>query len=227
MNNIDKYPRTPQAPFSPSASADDTLANSSDFIGRPIVVTEKLDGSNVLIHNGNAYPRSTSAQASAPWLAMVKKHTAWRSIATPNLDLFGEDIYGVHSIQYYPVPENRTFYLFAAHRGDQWLSWPQVERHASNIDVTTVPVLFSGQCRDEAHLRTLIADLLAQPSKLGPKREGVVVRIQSAFHDSQFDRSVCKAVRPNHVQPDAEHWSHNWTPCPILPALTRKTEVVS
>ena len=220
MNYPDKYPRTPYAPFSPSVSEDRLLANTADFIGHTIVITEKLDGSNVLIHNGNAYPRSTSSRASAPWLAMVKKHTAWRSIAIPNLDLFGEDIYGVHSIRYNPVPENRTFYLFAARRGNQWLSWTQVQQHAVNIDVPTVPVLFTGECRNERQLRNIVADLLAQPSQLGPEREGIVIRIQAEFPNYEFTKSVCKAVRPNHVPPDEEHWSRTWIPCRILPEPT-------
>lgn len=209
-----KYPRTPYLDISPSGAADRPTTPIANFAGRPIVITEKLDGSNVLLHNGSARPRSTTAQGRAPWLAMVRKHTAWRTIALPDLHLYGEDIYGVHSIRYEPMPENRTFYLFAARRGPNWLSWLQVQQHARNISATTVPVLFNGRIDDPRQLAQTVRELAASPSAIGPQREGIVIRVADAFTDAEFHHSVAKYVRPNHVQPDEQHWSTRWHPCP-------------
>ena len=48
-----KYPRTPYWPLSPTIGRGDTVhADPERFVGHPVVVTEKLDGSNVLIHRG-------------------------------------------------------------------------------------------------------------------------------------------------------------------------------
>ena len=105
----ERYPRTPYAPFSLGGGAGRLTADLRDFLGRPIVITEKLDGSNVLLQGGGAFPRSPDSNGRHPWLAMVRKHHAWKTAANPHLALYGEDIYGVHTIQYYPVTEDRTF----------------------------------------------------------------------------------------------------------------------
>ena len=77
-------------------------------------MTEKLDGSNVLIHRGRVYRRSVAEEAANKWLGMVKKHHAWK-VTEPDVHLHGEDIYGVHSIEYGAVREEETFHAFASH----------------------------------------------------------------------------------------------------------------
>ena len=117
-SQIWKYPRTPYWPDSPTKARDgDTLTDPERFVGRPVVVTEKLDGSNTLLHQGDVYARSVSAPAAAKWLGMVRKHHAWK-VTEPDVFLYGEEIYGVHSIEYDPVPEDRTFYAFARRFAD-------------------------------------------------------------------------------------------------------------
>ena len=49
---------------------------------------------------------------------MVKKHHAWK-VTEPNVYLYGEDIYGVHSITYGPVEEQKTFYAFGLRDGER------------------------------------------------------------------------------------------------------------
>ena len=72
-----------------------------------------MDGSNILLHDGKVYGRSVSAPSEGKWMAMVKKHHAWK-VTGPDVYLYGDrDIYGVHSIAYGPVPEDRTFFAFA------------------------------------------------------------------------------------------------------------------
>ena len=74
-----KYPRTPYLPFSPTIASDSRrLADPSRFVGERVVVTEKLDGSCTVLHRGAAYARSVSAPSTAKWMAMVKKHHAWK-----------------------------------------------------------------------------------------------------------------------------------------------------
>src|SRR3546814_4819825 len=49
------------------------------FLNRPVVITEKLDGGNTCLWNGQVYARSVESPANDGWFAMVKKHHAWRS----------------------------------------------------------------------------------------------------------------------------------------------------
>ena len=95
-----------------------------------VVVTEKLDGGNTLLHAGKVYARSVSAPSEGKWMAMVKKHHAWK-VNEPEVWLYGEDLYGVHSIEYEPVAEQATFYAFALRHGDgAFAPFAEVEAYA-------------------------------------------------------------------------------------------------
>ena len=79
MIHVLKCPRTPYWPYSPGDPRDgDELAVPALFTRRPIVVTEKLDGGNTLLHRGQVYARSVSAPSTGKWMAMVKNHHAWK-----------------------------------------------------------------------------------------------------------------------------------------------------
>ena len=207
----DKYPRTPLCPWSPGGAHEGRPpADMRDYAGTAICVTEKIDGANVMIRRGQAYPRSADATAAAPWLAMCRKHIAWRSLEVPSLTLYGEDIYGVHAIEYDPVDEDRTFRLFAVLEEDHWARWDRVEEIAARLDIATVPVLFRGQYRDIDAMRARLLELMAGPSALGGEQEGIVIRRDHEFAAAAFTNHVCKMVRAGHVQPNEEHWSRRW-----------------
>ena len=56
-----KYPGTPYWPYSPAVGREDGVhPDPRRFVGVPVVVTEKLDGSNILLHDGKVYGRSVS-----------------------------------------------------------------------------------------------------------------------------------------------------------------------
>ena len=187
------------------------------FVGVPVVVTEKLDGSNILLHDGKVYGRSVSAPSEAKWTAMVKKHHAWK-VTGPDVYLYGEDIYGVHSIAYGPVPQDRTFYAFALRDGTgAFAPFADVEGYAGRYAIPVVPVLFRGIFRTVAELRAFLERAHAEPSVLGGEREGAVMRLAFGFPEAEFTFNVCKSVRAGHVQSD-EHWTRNWKPCKLAPS---------
>lgn len=210
-----KYPRTPYWPDSPTKARDgDSVSDLQRFVGRPVVVTEKLDGSNTLLHRGEVYARSVSAPAAAKWLGMVRKHHAWK-VTEPEVFLYGEDIYGVHSIEYDPVPEDRTFYTLALRCEDgSFASFREMTEYATAHSIPVVPVLFEGTFDSVQQVRDFVSEAHGQPSALGGEREGVVLRLAAGFPAADFPRSVCKSVRVGHVQSD-EHWSKRWRPCRI------------
>ena len=210
-----KYPRTLYWPYSPAhPGVHDDRVDAAGFAGRPIVVTEKLDGSNTLLHRGKVYARSVSAPASAKWLGMVRKHHAWK-VTEPDVFLYGEEIYGVHSIKYDPVPEDATFYAFALRFADgSFSSFREGADYARARAIPVVPVLFEGTFDSVQQLRDFVSKAHTEPSALGTEREGVVLRLAARFPAAEFPCNVCKSVRVGHVQSD-EHWSKRWRPCRI------------
>ena len=145
---------------------------------------------------------------------MVKKHHAWK-VMDPNVFLYGEDIYGVHSIEYEPVAENETFYAFALRFADgTFSSFRTMVDYAQEHDIPVAPILFEGLFRSVDEIQDFVSKAHTEPSVLGGEREGVVIRLARAFPVEEFRYNVCKSVRVGHVQSD-EHWSKNWKSCRI------------
>lgn len=199
-----KYPRTPHLPWSPGASADDKrLSNADHLLDRRIVITEKLDGSNLCLERDAIYARSHSGPPTHRSFDAAKAmHSYIRTGIEPGFSLFGEWCYAVHSIVYDELPDH--FFLFAIRDpAGKWLSWEDVETYAKLNGYTTVPVVAGGS-RPTADLLKYTTDVTGrQPSRFGGIREGVVVRLHDGFED--FGSSVAKWVRKDHVQTD-DHW---------------------
>ena len=210
-----KYPKTPYWPYSPAIGREGGVhPDPRHFVDTPVAVTEKLDGGNTLLHAGKVYARSVSTPSDGGWLTMVKKHHAWK-VTEPDVYLYGEDIYGVHSIAYGPVPEDRTFYAFSLRDGTgAFAPFRDVQAYAERKGIPVIPVLFSGCFRSVTQLRAFFERAHAECSVLGGEREGAVLRLASGFRTSEFQHNVCKSVRTGHVQTE-EHWIKNWKPCRI------------
>ena len=178
-------------------------------MGTEIVITEKLDGSCTALRGGQALTRS--ADPHAPWLAMARKHHAWK-VTEQGVTLYGEDLYGLHSISYDPMREDLTFRAFALVRNGAFTSWDELERTARELDISTAPVIFLGTAGSLEELRERIEAAHLEPSLLGGEREGVVVRRAEGFPFGEFHRNAAKSVRAGHVQA-GEHWSRSWRRC--------------
>lgn len=217
MKTPPKYPSTPHWPQSEKLHRDDTYIDTpSAFVGVPVVVTEKIDGGNTCLFNGEVYARSVASPAQDKWFAMVKKHHAWKVTQEwfhKDVAFYGEDIYGVHSIEYDAIPEDETFMLFAVRDSmDWWYSWQHVMDFADELGIRTVPVIERCVFKTEAAITEFFREEISKPSALGGPREGFVMRYEALFDTRQFRERVCKYVRANHVQTD-EHWRRNWKPC--------------
>jgi len=197
-----KYPRTFHLPFSPGCTSDDKrLENVNYLLGRPLVVTEKMDGSNVCMESDACFARSHSDAPSHPSFDMFKAvHATVKHRISKGIQVFGEWLYAKHSIHYTSLPN--YFMIFGVREGDRWASWEEVEMWAAELEVETVPVL--------ARLNTFeeFGDLeLPSTSACGETREGFVIRWASGFKNEEFSRAVAKFVRANHVS-TSDHWSH-------------------
>ena len=211
-----KYPSTPYWPWSPTIGRGDSVhADPERFVDVSVVVTEKLDGSNTLLHAGEVYGRSVAAPSRGKWMAMVKKHHAWK-VNEPGVYLYGEDIYGVHSISYGPVAEHETFHSFALRDSEgAFAAFDELETYARRLAIPIVPVLFRGRFGSVAEIREFLTFAHGEPSALGGHREGVMLRLARRFSSDEFEYNVCKSVRVGHVQTD-EHWTRNWKRCRIV-----------
>ena len=217
-----KYPRTPHWPTSPSFDEGAFLfANPESLLHRELVITEKLDGSCTCLCSNEVYGRSVRAPVRGGWWTMVKRHHQfksgrWQYGPTPNIALYGEDIYGVHAIEYDPVDEDKTFYAFGILdlETGQWWPFNLFKDFCEEEGIPVVPVAFRGIFNSVDVLNALLAGEMSLPSALGPEKEGLVIRVADGFTYSDFANNTAKLVRANHVQM-SEHWSKYWKPCKL------------
>lgn len=206
---MSKYNRTYHLPFSPGTTSDDRISKNVDsLLNIETVISEKLDGENCGMTEAGVYARSHATFTTSPWSKEVRQlHSILRHDLSDDVFLFGENMEGIHSIEYTELTS--FFYLFGVRDNYNWISWDEVEEYSYILDVPTAPVLFRGVIKTYEELKTIVEDLVSQPSSLGGKREGIVIRNASSFHNDDFSQNVMKWVRKGHVQTD-EHWTRNW-----------------
>lgn len=202
-----KYNRTFHIPWSPGGTNDDKRAGSIEkLIGVPIVITEKMDGSNTSLEAEGCFSRSHSGPPThASFDGLKALHASIQYKLPKGFQFFGEWCYARHSIEYNELPGYFMLFNVKDLDGPVWGSWEEVEMWAEEIGVPTVPVLFKGTVSSEKELQELVESFMNQPSACGGIREGVVVRVAHAFLNSSFSECVMKCVRANHVQ-TSEHW---------------------
>lgn len=205
-----KYPRTYHFSFSPGATKEDKIAKDvTSLLGRRLVMTEKMDGSNVCLTSDAVFARSHSGPPTHASFDMLKAHhAAVRSSIPEGIEIFGEWLYAVHSVRYNNLPS--YLQVFGVRDGTIWWSWEDTVEMANEILCSAVPMILEFQPETVAELRSKV-EIVAlhnffKPS-CGPEREGVVVRPLLDFAQDEFEQSVFKWVRANHVQTD-DHWKH-------------------
>jgi ATP-dependent RNA circularization protein (DNA/RNA ligase family) len=194
-----KYPRTYHLPWSLGVQSDDKIIKSLDqFIGREIVVTEKLDGENTSFYNDHMHARSLDSchNVTRDW---CKKLQACLANDIPEFwRLCGENVNYEHSLRYEDLVS--FFYLFSIwNEKNMCLSWDETLDWADILDLATPKVFYRGVW-DEERLRELAKNLDTNVI------EGYVVRVVDGFHRDEFPLLATKFVREGHVQPDSKHW---------------------
>ena len=217
-----KYPRTYHIPWSPGATSDDKKEPLDwfygyGFPGTEIVITEKLDGEGIHFTNYDVYARSDGAPTRSPWSRNLwdTDGLLWkvRDKISPDEIVYGENLYGEHSIHYDRLPA--YFFAFACRNGNWWFPWDDVVLMAEILQVPTVPVLWRGVIETEPQLKRLVAQFMTEPSTYGDTKEGVVMRKVDGFDNDDFSKNVVKYVRENHVQTD-QHWTRNWKKAELI-----------
>lgn len=212
-----KYPRTPHLPWSVSRTNDDVCLETDIFIGKEVVMSEKLDGEATTIYSdGYCHARSTDSgkHASRSWLKQFAAQFAhdlpkgWR--------VSGENLFALHSILYTDLPS--YFFVYAIFdQNNVCLSWDATEVWCELLGLKTVPVIYRGVWKED--IKKLWTGKGVFPTFESKKpvpesfpedftpcnAEGYVIRSGSAFGYGDFGRNVGKHVRESHVQTDS-HW---------------------
>ena len=199
-NSNIKYPRTPHLPFSLGRTSDDKVLSSTDhFLGKDIVVTEKIDGENVTMYRDGFHARSLDSRhhPSRNWLAKFHAEICYE--IPEDMRICGENMYAKHSIAYDNLPS--YFLGFSVWEQDHALSWDDTIDYFELIGITPVKELYRGEFnlpRLGALAKSLNTDVT----------EGFVIRLADSFTYDSFSVSVAKWVREKHVQTD-QHWMHS------------------
>ena len=205
-----KYNRTFHLPWSEGATNDDKIAKSIEgLLNREVVITEKLDGSNICFEADGVFARSHSGPPTHASFDLLKaKHAQIKHLLAPDYQVFGEWVFAVHSLAYDKLPG--YLFLFGARdlTTSSWEAWGVVEEWAKTLGVHTAPVIGRGTFTSEGALCKSTQDLASKPSLYGPTREGLVVRVAGAFKNEDFDKHIAKMVRAGHVAEGSEHWAH-------------------
>lgn len=205
-----KYPRTPHLPFSPGGTSDDRrIASAEKFLFTDLVLTEKMDGSNVCLETRACFARTHAVKPGHESFSAFKAlHATVQSLIPEGTQVFGEWLYAKHSIAYDALPSYLMVFGVRDLVTKQWASWRAVEWWAEKLGVSTTPVLAKENWLNrEWKIRELVESHVRLPSRCGGLREGAVLRSAGPFADDAFETSVAKWVRAEHVQTDT-HWKN-------------------
>ena len=195
-----KYPRTYHFPFSPGRSSDDKIFNDYEqyFKGKEVVITEKMDGENTTIYNDMCHARSINSAHRDYHSWLLNYARSFQYMLNDGERVCGEYLFAKHSIYYENLPS--YFMVFSIWNGEQCLSWEDTVKRCEELNLITVPVLYKG-IYDENKINEAIKEVVNRNG------EGIVMRLTSGYSYDNFNNSIIKYVRANHVQTD-EHWSN-------------------
>lgn len=199
-----KYPRTFHLPWSETITSDDRVLDSiAHLINVDVICSEKRDGENSTIYsNGYFHARSINGNnhPSQNWLKNYIQ--SWYYKIPNDWRVCGENLYATHSIKYDNLKS--YFNVFSIwDENNNCLSWDDMEYFCKDLNLNVVPVLYKGQFKSEKEIKETI--------KINKEhQEGYVIRLAKSFNYDEFDKSIAKFVRCNHVQNEQEHWRTNW-----------------
>lgn len=200
-----KYPRTYHLPFSPGKTEDDkTLSDCSQFEGKEVVATIKMDGENTTAYyDGYIHARSTDSD-NHPSRNWVKNYLSKVLYNLPEgFRICGENLYAKHAIHYKSLES--YFYMFSIwDSANNCLSWKETEEWVALLGLVTVPVIYRG-IWDELKIKQVYMTKYPALSYSFGGVEGFVVRLANSFSYGNFRRSVAKYVRAEHVV-ENQHW---------------------
>lgn len=199
-----KYQRTYHLPNSPTVNKDDRqLADTSNFDGKEVVVTIKMDGENTTMYNDYIHARSLDSN-NHPSRNWVKNfHSQIMCDIPDGWRVCGENLYAKHSIHYNDLQS--YFQVFSIwDENNVCLSFDDTREWCELMGLDFVPIIYKGRFDAEF----IHNEFLRYQSKSNDEVEGYVVRLADSFEYGSFRDSIAKWVRPNHVQCHG-HWTRD------------------
>ena len=214
MTEFERFPKTPHVLWLGQGEPRDdkvlTSTEAADFLTRTLVVEEKVDGANLgfsvdddgvlrVQNRGKYLPMDALVGQWKPlrgWLQ--RRNVDLAGELYPNLMLFGEWCYAIHSLRYTELPD--WFLVFDVFYRELKQFWSSDRRDAlsTKLGLAVVPKLGQGRFDQNDLLRISGRSRL----RIGAA-EGVYLRDE---HGGVL-RSRAKLVRPEFVQAIEEHWS--------------------
>ena len=195
-------------PFSPGCQRDDKFIKTvSHLLNTDVVITEKLDGGNVCLESEDVFARSHEGPPSHPSFGELKAlHSTLKYQIPQDVQVFGEWCLAIKSLEYTEVLPAYLF-IIAIRENGVWKSWQDTQNWASDLCLPTVPQIALTRFSSVQDMKCQVEAITGTASAYGPEKEGVVVRRIDEITDEDFEVSVAKWVRKDHVQDD-EHWSN-------------------
>lgn len=210
-----KFPRTPHLVWLGEGSPrDDKVLNPIDrdeFLGRPIVVEEKVDGANIAIafdtsgapviqNRGTILSARAHPQFQPLWHWLANHRDRLASSVEERLILFGEWLFAVHSVRYDHLPD--WFLAFDVYEKAVGRFWSSERRDTlvRSIGLFSVPVLGFGKY-ELCQLKSLLETTRSRYAHA--QVEGLYLRSQ--VDDWLLKRA--KLVRPEFTQSIHRHWA--------------------
>lgn len=188
-----KYPSTPYLPNSPDINdADINLDDLTPFLNQPLVMTTKMDGSNVCLTSESVVARNGSTADHPQYSLLKERHaTIYHKLIPNNIQIFGEWLFAKHTISY----ENLSSYLqiFSVYDMDLelFLGWDEVEEWSNKLGVHTVPIITKldpiSQIRDLEKVISTNALNIIYGNDNENENEGIVLRTIYPFPYGSFE----------------------------------------
>lgn len=194
------YPRTPHLRAAEAISRDDLVlapAEIADWLQRPVVVEEKLDGANVSVwweqdrlrvaSRGGPDAMDRGGQLGPLRSRVNAGYAQLRPILENGLVLYAEWMWLTHSVRYDRLADHLVVLDFW-HPEEGFVSLGERDRLSHAYGLVVPPRLFTGVLGAEAALVALMGQ-----SRVGSApMEGVVLR--------RDDGARCKVLRPGFVR---------------------------
>ena len=196
-----KYPRTFHLPTSEKLGSDDKrMEDDSQFHGKNVVCSYKLDGENTTMYRNHIHARSVES-AHHPSRNWVKGLWANISYEIPEgWRICGENLYGKHTIEYTNL--DTYFFVYSIwNENNETLSWEETKDWCELLGLKTVEVFYEG-----IYDAKKIAESFNKTDSNGNQTEGFVVRNSDSFKYQDFKKNVAKFVRKDFII-STDHWS--------------------
>ena len=202
INNFKNYPSTYHLPFSQGIGLDDNVGNITKFcfLNNEIVITEKMNGINCCLKEGQVYVRNQYNEPTHENFSLAKKISASLKDKLPeSLWLFGENVVTNEK-------KKLRFYVFGVYDSYSkiWLSWEETKIITAEFGLELVPEIYVGHLSSYRKLKSWTKACYMSNEESGDMsneelpvvdmkgKEGYVIRITDRFENKDFNNCLAK-----------------------------------